>query len=487
MPNARSGASRLVTEKLDLLVIGCGPTGIAALYDASREGLSAVGVEAGSRPAAAIAGYLPGLVLGSSPQEFEVGRLPLDCRDPFELSREEVLHYYNRVIIHAQLDIRCNHRCVAIKPESAGVRIVTQTPMGKRIFAAKDVLVTSWFSPKKLAGIRAPTEPPCPNENRFSVVVGGGISGYEHASALMLRGERVAVVARGPFPWYYFTKEFSSLTQLTNSRLIHEANVVGSRAGKILVRKKGGATQVLSCSRLVWCIGAQVDPHILGILKKAGVLTSRPIRAIRAMSLSGSLADDAPQQGARVVNDDHPPPDLWRYLFSGVKGVRFAGGVLHRGGPNAGVVTSIYTAQLAIQAILGRPLPSGLRRPLPQALRHWVSGRIIGPPPFEVISSLRPFHIHAWTRVILPLRSERPRLGKYVLGLRRLDRFMKRSFQLSDGSRSVQQIAQVLQMTTTSEQSMLSACFYALWRCNALTWLPPPRPREDEREDEQQR
>src|SRR5438876_5492701 len=46
-----------------LVVVGGGPTGIAALFEARRQGIEAVGLEAGPGPTTSIREYLNGLVL----------------------------------------------------------------------------------------------------------------------------------------------------------------------------------------------------------------------------------------------------------------------------------------------------------------------------------------------------------------------------------------------------------------------------------------
>ncbi len=48
---------------------------------------------------------------------YEVGGFPLDCRDPDLLTREELLHYYARVINHSGIEIVTNSKCVGLEPD----------------------------------------------------------------------------------------------------------------------------------------------------------------------------------------------------------------------------------------------------------------------------------------------------------------------------------------------------------------------------------
>ena len=47
----------------DLIVVGCGPTGIAGLVEARLQGIPAVGLEAGPAPLASLLAYTEGLIL----------------------------------------------------------------------------------------------------------------------------------------------------------------------------------------------------------------------------------------------------------------------------------------------------------------------------------------------------------------------------------------------------------------------------------------
>ena len=68
--------------RVGLCVVGCGPTGIAALFEARARGVDAVGIEAGDSALDAIVQHMDGLVYASPADHFEVCGIPLDCSEP---------------------------------------------------------------------------------------------------------------------------------------------------------------------------------------------------------------------------------------------------------------------------------------------------------------------------------------------------------------------------------------------------------------------
>src|SRR5712671_1053884 len=121
-------ASTSAAAEVALVVVGGGPTGIAALFEARRQGIEAVGLEAGPGPTTSIREYLNGLVLISRPTDYEIAGIPLDTRDPNQLTREEVLHYLGRVINYGGLDLRFHARALAMVPQEG--RVLVRTPGG---------------------------------------------------------------------------------------------------------------------------------------------------------------------------------------------------------------------------------------------------------------------------------------------------------------------------------------------------------------------
>src|SRR5229473_1123922 len=131
-------ASTPAPAEVPLVVVGGGPTGIAALFEAHRQGIEAVGLEAGPGPTTSIREYLNGLVLISRPTDYEIAGIPLDTRDPNQLTREEVLHYLGRIINYGDLDLRFH--APAQELAACDGRVLVQTAVGD--WLADQVVVT---------------------------------------------------------------------------------------------------------------------------------------------------------------------------------------------------------------------------------------------------------------------------------------------------------------------------------------------------------
>src|SRR5258708_8306297 len=121
-------ASAPEPAEVPLVVVGGGPTGIAALFQARLEGIEAVGLEAGPGPTTSVREYLNGLVLISRPTDYEIAGIPLDTRDPNQLTREEVLHYLGRVINYGDLDLRFHVPAQELADRDG--RVLVRTPGG---------------------------------------------------------------------------------------------------------------------------------------------------------------------------------------------------------------------------------------------------------------------------------------------------------------------------------------------------------------------
>jgi NADPH-dependent 2,4-dienoyl-CoA reductase/sulfur reductase-like enzyme len=81
----------------DLVVVGAGPVGLAALWFAGRHGINAIAIESASSPLESIRRFSPGLVTASNALKWEIDGLPVDCRSVTEVTREDLLSYYSRV------------------------------------------------------------------------------------------------------------------------------------------------------------------------------------------------------------------------------------------------------------------------------------------------------------------------------------------------------------------------------------------------------
>ncbi|HEU5001576.1 MAG TPA: NAD(P)-binding domain-containing protein [Actinomycetota bacterium] len=491
-------------READVIVVGAGPTGIAALFEARRLGLSAVGLEAGSSPAASIRDYLSGLVLISRPTDYEVAGLPLDCRDPNQLTREDVLHYLGRVVNYGALDIREGEPVRSLTPAPGpGEWVLVETPSGT--WQARHVVVTTWYRsrppPPGLvnpdAGVRVITALHDGVEvaGRETVVVGGGLSAFEHATAVMLHGQRVTIVSRHRLPAAFRTPHFETLLAVTGSEVVEHAAEL--RLGERGLEFRWGidaALRRVPCECLVLCLGHEVDPAVQEMLTKAGVLTPEEVEQVRASPTPDTMIRHGRPLQEAIAAALAAWPDFRTKLIGGVGGIRLAGGGLHIGGAHSGVRVSMRTAVLAVRDAAGVPpgpeLGAGL--PLPMAMARFVQMPPEEATP-EVLGPIRPLRIAAWSRTAMALRSRdnfeaspQPVPGRpvaagqspYLLAPHPDDPVIGQILALADGSHSVADLREHLGRSVEVRR-LLGALRY-LWQNNALTWLPPvagpPRP-----------
>ncbi|MBN8232158.1 NAD(P)-binding domain-containing protein [Corallococcus macrosporus] len=482
-----------------LCVIGGGPTAVAALFEARERGIPALALEAGATPLASLQAHIEGLVYLSPASHWEVGGLPLDCRDALECSREDVLHYYARVIQLGRLDIRCRHRCVDLRPDADGVTVVVETPEGLCEVRAEQVLVTAWYERRPLPpdavepgsrvevreGLRSAAEV----AGRRVAVLGGGISGFEQAGTLMMAGQPVTLLMRGEARGLHRLPHFERLMEATGSRLVPNVRAVHVIHDGVTYQEDG-ETRHLPCDVLVAACGARLSPHVLELLTRARVLTHEEARR-----LSGSVSLEEAKQAhpAGTAADQErlaveSRPDLWPLVFEGRRRVRLAGGPLHVGASNAGVMVSIATAVFAVRAMAGAPVPAGMAPPLARALLNLepLLQVLRADVPPERVESLRPLAVGSWSRAwVHPHLLESPTARsleratgvdptRFLLPIGRGASDMERELLgLADGTASIGEIADANEMHTREERAKLVALFRKLWTRNALTWLPP--------------
>jgi thioredoxin reductase len=474
---------------VDLLVIGGGPVGLAALWFAALRGLKALAIEAGPAPLHHIRSYMDGLVMISPAAHYEIPGIPLDCRDAGQLTREDILYYYGRVINLGQLDIRCDCRCISLTPRQDDVEVGVAWHDSLGHFKAKDVLVSAWYRPRQLftpseaerAGVRvlSSLQDVLQTSGQRCLVVGGGFSAYEHACALMRAGQAITVVMRGNRSHSFASAEVQSLVAATGSEIIERVTGVALRPGGLRLTQAGNATRWIGCDVIVACLGQVFNADIGHLLRHAGVLTADEIRQLETAVTPDALVRRNPTAEKRTLLQEaiRMRPDLWPHLFEGRRHIRLVGGALHIGGSQAGVSISIRTARLAVDAICGQRPPSGLWRPLAECLA--APDGLDLPPPVDVTAHLRPIAVRSWSRGAgqravgedrwgFKKDTDNP-LSQYILGPLRLNESARQILQLSNGEFSVQELAQ---RTGLDYESFATWCA-ALWKSNALSWLPP--------------
>jgi thioredoxin reductase/NAD-dependent dihydropyrimidine dehydrogenase PreA subunit len=182
----------------DVVIIGAGPAGIAASLAAREQGLRAVTLEQESF-GGTVAHYPRGKVVMTRP-----GLLPLHGRFGFRRVRKErLLAFWLDVVKRNRLRIRYGEQAVRIRPlEGGGFEVQT----AEADYQARAVLLATGRrgSPRKLGVPGEEHEKivyslisPEQYRGRHVLVVGGGDSALEAATALAVEGAAVTLSYRG--------------------------------------------------------------------------------------------------------------------------------------------------------------------------------------------------------------------------------------------------------------------------------------------------
>jgi thioredoxin reductase (NADPH) len=191
----------MITEKLDAVIIGAGPVGLACAIEIQRQGLTVAVVDKGAL-VNSIVGYPTQMEFFSTPELLEIGGHPFPMAS-YKPHREDALDYYQRVATTEKLDLRLYERVLGLRGQAGD--FVVETSKGE--LAARTVVVATGFFdvPNQLhiAGENLPHvnhyfKEPYAHAGQDVVVIGAKNSSAKAALSLVRSGARVTLVVRGP-------------------------------------------------------------------------------------------------------------------------------------------------------------------------------------------------------------------------------------------------------------------------------------------------
>ena len=189
-----------LNSRVDVLVVGAGPAGLACAIALRQRGDSCVVVDRGSI-ADAIRRFPLNMTFFSTSELLEVGGVPF-LSNGFRPTRFETVRYYHRVAQAHELDVRTGEEVLEIRPTEGAFRVATSRGIHH---AGVVVVATGYFdspSPFNIPGMellkvhRTYTEP-FPYVGREVAIVGGRNSAAEMALELFRFGARVTLIHRG--------------------------------------------------------------------------------------------------------------------------------------------------------------------------------------------------------------------------------------------------------------------------------------------------
>jgi thioredoxin reductase (NADPH) len=191
---------------IDLVIIGAGPSGLAAAISAQRAALSVQVLEAHS-VVSTITQYPTYVQFFSTAEKLSLGGLPfiVSTEKP---TRRDGLAYYRAVVKHFKLPVRQYERVTSIGRDGDGfvVHSSSRTEGERRTKARAVVVATGYFGSPNYLRVPGEDLPHVSHVYREGheafdqdvVVVGGGNSAAEAALDLWRSGARVTLVHFGP-------------------------------------------------------------------------------------------------------------------------------------------------------------------------------------------------------------------------------------------------------------------------------------------------
>jgi thioredoxin reductase (NADPH) len=194
----------------DLIIVGAGPSGLAAAIAAKKHGLDYQVVEQGVL-VNSIYRFPPQMVFFTTPELLEIGGLPLTSPND-KPTRAEALTYYRKVVDTYDLQIAFDEKVHAVEPQQENgerlFEVETRSSRGvRRVRAARNVIFAIGYYDHAVAlGVPGEDLPhvshyfgdPHVHYRQRVVVVGGGNSAAEAALQMYRSGAHVTIVHRHP-------------------------------------------------------------------------------------------------------------------------------------------------------------------------------------------------------------------------------------------------------------------------------------------------
>lgn len=189
-------------QKLDVLIIGGGPIGLACGVEAKRAGLNYLIVEKGVLTNS-IFNYPANMTFFSTSEKLEMAGIPFMSISN-KPNRTEALEYYRRIVKHYELAIQLYEEVLELK-KLPGEGFSVQTSKATYL-AAKLILATGFYDLPNLMNVPGEDLPkvshyykePWPYIGQKLLVVGGGNSAVDVALETWRKGAKVTMVVIKP-------------------------------------------------------------------------------------------------------------------------------------------------------------------------------------------------------------------------------------------------------------------------------------------------
>jgi len=279
-----------MADKVDVLVIGAGPTGLAVAIDAQGANLSALVVEKGCL-VNSLFNYPAGMTFFTTRERLEIGEIPFSSVN-LKPTRTEALEYYRRVAEHFSLQIHSYERVMGVEGSDNDFRVRTESRAGegKSYATRKVVMATGYYDLPVLMGV--PGEELSKVSHYYSeahqffgqkvAVIGAANSAAVAALDLARHGAEVTMIVREPelsrHIKYWIRPDIENRIKEGSIKAFFQARVKEIAPEWILIEQAGPPPQKIENDYVFALTGYQPD---FALLRSFGVeinpQTLRPV------------------------------------------------------------------------------------------------------------------------------------------------------------------------------------------------------------------
>ena len=130
---------KLTEHKLDIIIIGGGPIGLACALEAKKANLSYLILEKGAL-VNSLFNYPVNMTFFSTSERLEIGGIPFVSNNPKPI-RSEALEYYRRVAVSNKINIHLFEKVESVKKENDQFKILTT----KSEYSAANIIIATGF------------------------------------------------------------------------------------------------------------------------------------------------------------------------------------------------------------------------------------------------------------------------------------------------------------------------------------------------------